>query len=149
MHHDAAAAAAAARLACLPLPGPDRVWGVATETCQRARGSGGGEGSWAHPVACRVYRLNSPLALISPPQVSVCLPDWRMGFYSPGSSGGSHYLTVRGTPERRVCQFQISPDLSPLAQLHNSPVSSHLQFLHTRLLPSLKASWEMPQHARG
>ena len=30
MHHDATAAAAAARLACRPLPGPDRVcWAVA------------------------------------------------------------------------------------------------------------------------
>lgn len=51
MHHDATAATAAAtaaRLACRPLPGPDRVlggcWVAGGKTCQRA---GSSEVSWA------------------------------------------------------------------------------------------------------
>ena len=85
MHHDAAAATAAAtaaRLACRPLPGPDRVLGGCGGGARFAREVAAAKGP-GHTLGCRTSRQISPLALISPYWLPPLLARLGSGFLQP------------------------------------------------------------------
>lgn len=135
MHHDAAAAS----LACRPLPGPDRVCvcgggGLARlvrELVAAAQGPG-------RPVGCGICRPNSPLALIAPPP-SCLSAELGNGFEQPWVTWSSSSFNRLGPPRRgRSVSFRLL-DLPPLAQLHGSPAPSHLPCPHASCLPSLQS----------